>query len=272
MTSKGSGFESRQLPWETADSLEKVRRRTRELSGTCGRFGAACRLPLTTSLAPVRHDKEGRPVNRFNTAGYTPQPAATRSTVTHVTSTLEQELSYLLTNVPPLSGWTLILVDRSRSMWKPMPGNPGFNRADVAAIFGTALALRAAEADLVQFGSTSRQIRVQEGEAALKILERFTDLGGTNTGNAVRAHYRGQDRVVIITDEQATNNNHGDPTAQVPADIPVYTWNLAGCQVGHGPSGKANRHNFGGLTDAAFRAIPLVEADQGGAWPLAQGA
>lgn len=45
----------------------------------------------------------------------------------------------------------------------------------------------------------------------------------------------------------------------MPDRIPVYTWNLAGYRPGHGPSGSGNRHTFGGLTDEAFRMVPLLE-------------
>ncbi|MGW1555976.1 TROVE domain-containing protein [Streptomyces sp. NPDC002144] len=182
---------------------------------------------------------------------------------------LEQALGHSLANVPALPGRTLILVDRSGSMWARLSDRSELNRADAAAIFGTALALRAADADLVEFGTTSRRLAFGRGESVLGILDRFGDLGGTDTTSAVRAHYRGQDRVLIVTDEQYAFNHHGDPTEQVPAHVPVYTWNLAGYRAGHGPSGKANRHTFGGLTDAAFRMVPLLEAAQDADWPWA---
>ncbi|AZQ33934.1 TROVE domain-containing protein [Streptomyces cyaneochromogenes] len=183
---------------------------------------------------------------------------------------LEQALGHSLANVPALPGRTLVLVDRSGSMfWSPLSDRSELNRADAAAIFGTALALRAKDADLVEFGTTSRRLTFGKGESVLKILGRFGDLGGTDTTSAVRAHYRGQDRVLIVTDEQYTHNRHGDPTQQVPADVPVYTWNLAGYRAGHGPSGKANRHTFGGLSDAAFRMVPLLESARDADWPWA---
>ncbi|MCH5673130.1 TROVE domain-containing protein [Streptomyces gilvus] len=182
---------------------------------------------------------------------------------------LEQALGHSLANVPALPGRTLILVDRSGSMWARLSDRSELNRADAAAIFGTALALRAADADLVEFGTTSRRLAFRGGESVLGILDRFGDLGGTDTTSAVRAHYRGQDRVLIVTDEQYAFNHHGDPTEQVPAQVPVYTWNLAGYRAGHGPSGKANRHTFGGLSDAAFRMVPLLEAAQDADWPWA---
>lgn len=67
---------------------------------------------------------------------------------------LEQALGHSLAQVPALPGRTLVLVDRSGSMfWSRLSDRSQLNRADAAAIFGTALALRAAEADLVQFGT-----------------------------------------------------------------------------------------------------------------------
>ncbi|MFI1926311.1 MULTISPECIES: TROVE domain-containing protein [unclassified Streptomyces] len=183
---------------------------------------------------------------------------------------LERALGHSLANVPALPGRTLVLVDRSGSMfYARLSDRSELNRADAAAIFGTALALRAADADLVEFGTGSNTIKFREEESMLKILERFGDLGGTDTTEAVRRHYRGHDRVLIVTDEQYTASRHGDPTDQVPAHVPVYTWNLAGYRAGHGPSGKGNRHTFGGLSDAAFRMVPLLEAADDTRWPWA---
>ncbi|MEU8653138.1 TROVE domain-containing protein [Streptomyces sp. NPDC048737] len=181
---------------------------------------------------------------------------------------LERALGHALGNVPALPGRTLVLVDRSGSMFfSRLSDRSALNRADAAAIFGTALALRAADADLVEFGTTSRRVEFRTGESVLRLLERFGDLGGTDTTAAVREHYRGHDRVLIVTDEQYGFSGHGSPTEQVPADVPVYTWNLAGYRAGHGPSGERNRHTFGGLSDAAFRMVPLLEAARDADWP-----
>lgn len=183
---------------------------------------------------------------------------------------LERALGHSLANVPALSGRTLVLVDRSGSMfYTRMSDRSKLTFADAAAVFGAALALRAADADLVEFGTTSRRIDFAAGESVLKVLGRFSSLGGTDTTSAIRAHYRGQDRVLIVTDEQYAYHHKGEPTAQIPADVPVYTWNLAGYRAAHGPSGIANRHTFGGLSDAAFRMVPLLEAARDADWPWA---
>lgn len=179
---------------------------------------------------------------------------------------LEQALNASVANVPELKGRTLVLVDRSGSMFDQVSEKSGLNRADTAAVFGTALAQRCEHADLVEFGSSSQPVALAKGESVLMAIGRFSSLGGTYTANAIRQHYRDglHDRVVIITDEQA----HGScsPAQVIPERVPLYTWNLAGYQYGHGPSGLGTRHAFGGLTDHSFRLIALLEAGRNAAW------
>ncbi|MFH9550512.1 TROVE domain-containing protein [Streptomyces sp. NPDC017435] len=179
---------------------------------------------------------------------------------------LETALGHSLANVPELPGRTLILVDRSGSMFDRPSEHTQLNRADSAAVFGTALALRAERADLVEFGSDSRRVQLGPGEPVLRVLERFHDLGGTNTAAAFNRHYDRHDRVVVVTDEQTGPTQWSNPLQRVPFHIPVYTWNLAGYAPAHAPSGP-HRHTFGGLSDAAFRMIPLLEAGQDAKWP-----
>lgn len=180
---------------------------------------------------------------------------------------LERALAHSLANVPALPGRTLILVDRSDSMfWDTLSERSKLTRADAAAVFGTALAMRAEQADLVEFGWRSAVVPFEPGEPVLDVLKRFHSLGGTHTTKAVRTHYREHDRVLIVTDEQAAPDAPGAVPEPVPADIPVYTWNLAGYRPAHGPTGP-HRHTFGGLADAAFRMVGLIEAGREAAWP-----
>jgi len=185
---------------------------------------------------------------------------------------LEQALGHSLSGLPKLGGRTLILVDTSGSM------NAGFSRDgtlmrwDAAALFGIALATRSKSADLVSFSNGVKPFALKRSESVLAALTRWKDggwflNGGTNTAACLRSSYRGHDRVVIVTDEQAAHDPVG-VTASVPAQVPVYTWNLAGYRVGHAPSGAANRHAFGGLNDQAFTMIPLLETGNGASWPF----
>lgn len=180
-----------------------------------------------------------------------------------VSAALEDALQASLANVPELSGRTLILVDRSGSMFWSNDQKMELTFADQAAIFGSALALRAEDATLVQFGSNSLEVAFRKSDSVLPMLRKFSDLGGTSTAAAVKRHFNGHDRVIIVTDEQY----HGaDPAGVVPKNIPLYTWNLNGYKVG-GFSGESKRHTFGGLTDKAFVQIPLIEAGQNAQWP-----
>ncbi len=180
---------------------------------------------------------------------------------------LERALGHSLANVPALPGRTLILVDRSDSMfWDTVSERSRLTRADAAAVFGTALAMRAEQADLVEFGWGSAEVPFEPGEPVLEVMKRFRSLGGTYTAKAVRKHYREHDRVLIVTDEQTASYDPGGPTEPVPADTPVHTCNLAGYRPAHGPAGP-HRHTFGGLTAAAFRMAGLVEAGLGASWP-----
>lgn len=188
---------------------------------------------------------------------------------------LEKALSASVSNIPELPGRTLVLVDRSGSMRDPLnPPRPGarrnpnaieLSRADAAAVFGGAIALRnPGRVTLVQFGTGSQEIAVPTGRGSLlKLVEKFTNMGGTNTGAATRQHFAGHDRVIIITDEQS---HDGDPGTLIPKGVPLYTWNLAGYQF-TGTAGGRNRHTFGGMVDASFKMIPLLEAGLDAGWP-----
>lgn len=186
---------------------------------------------------------------------------------------LEKALKASLANVPVLSGRTLVLVDQSPSMF------PGYyfstpNRSDIplaekAALFGTAVALRAEHADLVGYGMTHYRVPFSKGDAVLEVMKRFHMNDGTDTPRAMVENFAGHDRVLIVTDEQTAQSQLFGRTVDnaVPAHVPVYTWNLSGLKYGHGQSGSGRRHTFGGLSDSCFRMVPLLEAGQSQAWP-----
>ncbi|WP_112141296.1 TROVE domain-containing protein [Glycomyces dulcitolivorans] len=192
---------------------------------------------------------------------------------------LGQALDHSLASLPELSGRTLILVDTSGSMNSRFSRDGSLMRWDAATVFGLALARRCEAADVVSFSNGWRGhegtmvFPPRKGESLLKSVDRwrsdgFFIGGGTDTEVAVRRHYAGQDRVVILTDEQAHAGGALDVTAAVPEHRMVYTWNLAGYRMGHAPSGTRTRHTFGGLTDAAFAMVGLLEAGRNADWPF----
>lgn len=180
---------------------------------------------------------------------------------------LEKALAASIQNVPALTGNTLILVDRSGSMFYSTSARSDLDFADSAALFGAALAVRAENATLVEFGTSSREVAFKKTDSVLNILGRFNPLGGTDTVAALNKHYnKSFDRVIILTDEQYNYSGSQAPGSVVDASVPLYTFNL----VGYVPAlveSATNRYTFGGLTDASFRTIPMVEAGRSGVWP-----
>lgn len=212
---------------------------------------------------------------------------------------LERGLAGSLELVPTLRGKTLILVDRSPSMFPgymgSTPNKSDITLADQAALFGAALAVKAEDATLVEFGGDtgasgwgrrasgvgSRTIRVPRGASVLKVVESFGDpISGTDIPRAVKDNFTSEyRRVVIVTDEQSQpgmlpSNMAGYGGMRetkiddlVPKSVPVYMWNMAGYSSSILETGGTNRHCFGGLSDASFGLIQLLEQGKNAPWP-----
>ena len=167
-------------------------------------------------------------------------------------------------NVPSLPGRTLVLVDMSGSMYWDHSKHSGANLAETAALFGVAVAQRADNANLVTFGTTSSEHKFNPTESSLSLVNRIdSDLGGTNINAALDLHFNGQDRVIVITDEQ-----YGAPL-NTDGKTPFYIWNLAGYRVGSKTDSNIT-YIGGGLSDASFKTVPLIEAARDSNWPWEQ--
>jgi hypothetical protein len=193
---------------------------------------------------------------------------------------LEQALEAAIANIPELPGRTLILIDTSASMGQALSRKSAMSMVQAAALFGLATGTRNRDrADL--YGFADGQFRVERSAyrlSLLKSVEAFTrrvgQVGhGTRIAEAVRATYRGHDRVMIFTDMQTFPDRHGwgrhvgDVSASVPARVPVYGFNLVGYRHSAMPAGFGNRHELGGLTDATFFLIPNIETGLAARWP-----
>lgn len=188
---------------------------------------------------------------------------------------LEKALDASLSSIPELPGRTLVLVDTSGSMNSGFSKDGSLMRWDAAVVFGLSLAARAADADVVSFSSNyygvpTKVFPQRAGESVLRSIERWRKdgyflNGGTDTAGAIKRHFDGHDRVVILTDEQSS---YGDVGALLPKPVPLFTANLAGYRYGHASSGTRNRYTFGGLTDQMFAMIPLLERGANTSWPF----
>ena len=193
---------------------------------------------------------------------------------------LDQAIEAATANVPAFAGRTLVLVDTSGSMtWRHFSARSSMLPVQAAAVFGVALAKRGNDVDLYGFADGVFAHRVSPAASLLTEVERLVgrvgEAGhGTRIAEAVRATYRRHDRVVIVTDMQTFpdggrgGGREGDPVASVPAEIPVYGFNLGGYRPTVLAAGRANRHEFGGLNDATFTLLSLLESGRSTGWPF----
>jgi hypothetical protein len=188
---------------------------------------------------------------------------------------LEKALQASIANVPSLPGRTLVLVDTSGSMeGMGLSARSKIKPVMAGALFGVALAAKGDGVDLYGFANGYRPFRhdVRTGASVLRHTQAFCDrIGqdghGTAIAESVRKTYQGHDRVVIVTDMQTFASDHwgtGDVSSQVPAEIPMYAFNLGGYKVTGIDTSQPNRYELGGLTDATFKILGALEGGVGG--------
>jgi hypothetical protein len=159
-----------------------------------------------------------------------------------------------------------------------------------AAVFGVALAKRGNAVDLYGFADGVFRHKMRRSASVLSEVERFTarigEVGhGTRIAESLRATYDGHDRVVVISDMQTFADSRAwvaggmaarytqvavDPVAGdvVPRSVPVYGFNLGGYRPTVLDAGRGNRHEFGGLNDATFTMLQLLEQRASAGWPF----
>lgn len=180
-------------------------------------------------------------------------------------------------NVPELDGETLVLIDTSSSMTAPLTAKTKIRRAEAAAVLGIGFARKQAGVQMVSFASGSEEFKFIPGETALHGVDRFMGrIGVVGHGTEITAAVvrwfdpKRHARVVIVTDMQAFADFRGTPGEVVPKHVPMYAFDVGGYGRSMMKVGKENRFQLAGLTDAAFRLIPLLEAGRQGRWPWEQ--
>jgi len=181
-------------------------------------------------------------------------------------TTLEEALDLSVKNIPTLEGRTLILVDCSGSMYSAPSRRSSIAMWEIAAVFGSALALRNPGSTLVGYDTTSKVII--PARSVLQTVDKFKTGfgGGTNTWQAASEHFDNHDRIIILTDEQA-HPNYGYRGSVKTYGKPIYTFNLVGYSLAHDQQGEQGSYVFGGLTDAGFELLKAIDELQRGRWP-----
>jgi len=178
---------------------------------------------------------------------------------------IEDALEYSLANVPRFGGRTLVMVDTSGSMQSPMSGKSKISCVKAGSLFGAAVAAASDSGSLWAFGTSTKKVATKP--SVIKTVEAIesTDVGyGTNTWQSVEKAWQTDgpfDRVLVFTDMQSNPSR-----VSLPADVPIYVWDLRGYRTADIKTG-ANRHLLAGLSDQSFKMISLLEDLSSANWP-----
>lgn len=182
-------------------------------------------------------------------------------------STLETALELSVANVPALPGRTLVLTDTSASMTMPVSRGSKVRHFEIAALFAASVAKAAENVELVSFASGWERIGFRSSASILRTIEKVeTRIGnvghGTRLGRALKATFRGHDRVVVFSDMQTHD--------QVPAlpGATVYVFNTGGYRATPLAVGRKGHYEIGGFNDATFRLMAHLEQLQDADWPF----
>lgn len=206
---------------------------------------------------------------------------------------LDTALKLSCANVPELPGRTLVLVDTSGSMNNPISERSKLMRHEAGALFGSILATRGDNVDLVAFATDPVMLgRPRMGSSPLKVVPMVLGANvngwGTETAKALRQTYAGHDRVFVFTDEQSwPDSGHGygptgrsrslyggggytvggDVSGAVPADVPLFSFNLGGYAPSMLDLTAPNRYAIGGFSEKLFPLVKQLLAGREARWP-----
>lgn len=209
------------------------------------------------------------------------------------TSAVEDALDLSCKNIPALPGRTAVLIDTSGSMQDTISGRSDIMRYEAAALFAAAMAIKGNDVEVFAFGTNWEKVDVQLSvlKTIDKVRSRIGKVGyGTNTwpsALAIIAQHGPFDRLIVFGDQQdappssrltqANRWHHGGReegnignigiVGTLPANMSIYSWDLAGYANTNINTNVPGRYLLGGFTDAAFKMIPLLEAGRNAAWP-----
>jgi hypothetical protein len=186
---------------------------------------------------------------------------------------LERALEHSTAAIPALPGRTLILVDTSASMRRPVSARSAVTHVDIGALTGVALARRGCAADLVGFADGVFRHRLDRGGSMLRAMDTFTarigEVGhGTRIAESLRKTYDRHDRVIIVSDMQTFAPMGGGTVSDaVPARVPVFGINTTGYAPSALNTTVPGRYEIGGFSDKVFTMLSLLA---GGStdWPF----
>lgn len=169
------------------------------------------------------------------------------------TAALDQALLAQIGDLPRFPGRTLVLVDVSGSMDARLSGKSDLTRMDAACAL--AAIFPSADVDVWSFSQGIVSVPGYRGLAGIEAIRNSQPHGSTALAEAVRrANLEPHDRLIVITDEQATDG-------KVPAPVcgKAYLINVASYQTGV----RYDRWTkIDGFSEAVLRYMLELEAEK----------
>ena len=172
---------------------------------------------------------------------------------------IDEALSEAISEMPPFSGKTAVLVDVSGSMAAPLSRKSDMTRMDAAAALG---AIIHGDLRLFTFSNALVEVPPRRGMAGVDAIVRSQPQGGTQLADAVRAVNAKvpHDRLIVVTDEQAhaTAIPRGDGVPG-PDCRDAYMINVASYRNG---VGYGRWTHIDGFSEAVLRYIHALEFER----------
>lgn len=164
---------------------------------------------------------------------------------------IDAALQASIAESPKLMGKTIVLVDVSGSMDDALSAKSDLKRVDAAAALASLL--NCEDLRVFSFSNTMVEVPARRGMAGVDAIIKSQGHGGTALAGAVAAaNSIPHDRIIVITDEQATDANVPQPKAER-----AYMINVASYQNGVG-YGKWT--HLDGFSEAVIRWIAASES------------
>jgi hypothetical protein len=180
---------------------------------------------------------------------------------------LETAADLACANLPALEN-TLVVVDNSGSMSSPVAGSQHVKCNETGALFAFALAKRS-NADLMEFGTSSRMISYNLRQSALDFARKFEHQNkvghGTDFSSIFNGLKRSYDRIVIFSDMQgwvgywSPKESFAKYQKRTGADPFLYMVDLRGYGSLQFPERKVAM--LAGFSEKMFETMALAETD-----------
>ena len=164
---------------------------------------------------------------------------------------IDQALSEAIADMEPLDGHTIVLVDVSGSMAHPLSEKSDLQRMDAGAALASMIngSLR-----VFSFSNMLAEVPPRRGMAGVDAIINSQQHGGTALANAIRiVNLMPHDRLICITDEQATDGRVPDPVAKRAYMINVGSYKNG---VGYG-----RWTHIDGFSEGILRWIHVTESE-----------